>query len=137
EAARLQHAALDVLGARAQVAVAGVDVAPGVDDADHRLAGPVGRVEAHLAPPRAVAERAQVVDAEPAIAAQWLRFAHASTPPPQRFLRQRTAPNQRCQRPNGEPDKDGSVTATRDGETRAGPRAAPSRAGSRTTARLA
>src|SRR5262249_34559111 len=50
--------------------MAGVDVAPGVDDADHRLAGPVGLVEAHLAQARAVAERAQVVDAEPAMAAQ-------------------------------------------------------------------
>ena len=72
KAAGLIDAALHVLGARAQVAVAGVDVAPGVDDADHRLADPVGAVKAELLQPRAVAERAQVVLAEPAIAAQFL-----------------------------------------------------------------
>ena len=44
KAAGLIDAALHVLGAVAQMAVAGVDVAPGVDDADHRLAGPVGAV---------------------------------------------------------------------------------------------
>ena len=41
EAAGLQHAALDVLGARAQVRVAGIDVAPRIDDADDRLALPI------------------------------------------------------------------------------------------------
>ena len=60
----------------AQMAVAGVDVAPGVDDADHRLADPVGAVVAELPQPRAMAERAQIVLAEPAIAAQFLgRFS--------------------------------------------------------------
>ena len=70
KAAGLQHAALHVLRALAQMRVAEIDVAPGVDDADHRLAAPVGRVEAALAQPRAMAEGAQVVDAEPAMAAQ-------------------------------------------------------------------
>ncbi len=45
KAAGLQHAALHVLGARAQVRVAEIDVAPGVDDADDRLAGPIGGVD--------------------------------------------------------------------------------------------
>src|SRR6185295_10990497 len=70
EAAGLQHAALHLLGALAQVRVARIDVAPRVDDADHRPAGPVGRVVADLAQPRAMAERAQVADPEPAMAAQ-------------------------------------------------------------------
>ncbi len=38
QAAGLIDAALYVLGAVAQMAVAGIDVAPGIDDADHRLA---------------------------------------------------------------------------------------------------
>ena len=73
KAAGLQHAAFDVLGARAQMRVAEIDVAPGVDDADHRLAGQVGGVIAALAQARAMAEGAQIVDAEPAVAAQVLR----------------------------------------------------------------
>ena len=48
KAAGLPDAALDVFGARAQMAVAGVDVAPGVEDADDRLADPVGAVVADL-----------------------------------------------------------------------------------------
>ena len=71
EAARLPHAALDVLGALAEVAVAGADVAPGVEDRDHRLARVVGALVAHLP---AVRERwpndAQVRRAVPAVAAQ-------------------------------------------------------------------
>ena len=70
KSAGLIDAALHVFGARAQMAMAGVDIAPGIDDADHRLADPVGAVIAELAQPRAVAERAQIVLAEPAIAAQ-------------------------------------------------------------------
>src|SRR5579864_6982147 len=53
--------------------VAGIDLAPGVDDADDRLAGPILGVIADLAQPRAVAERAHVVGPEPAMAAQILR----------------------------------------------------------------
>src|SRR5581483_12154223 len=48
----------------------GVDLAPGVDDADHRLAGPILGVVADLAQPGAVAERAHVGHAEPAVAAK-------------------------------------------------------------------
>ena len=51
--------------------VAEIDVAPGVDDPDDRLAAEIGRVEAALAQTRAVTEGAQVVDAEPAMAAQF------------------------------------------------------------------
>jgi hypothetical protein len=73
EAPGLQHATPHVLGPRAQMGVAGVDLAPGIDDADHRLAVPVGGVEADLAQPRAVPEGAQIGNAEPAMAAQVLR----------------------------------------------------------------
>src|SRR6516225_9573002 len=68
----LQHTALDVLRPRAQVRVTGVDLAPGIDDADDGSAAPVGRVITELAQPRTVPERAQIVDAEPAVAAQVL-----------------------------------------------------------------
>ena len=68
--AGLIDAAFDVLGAIAQMPMAGVDLAPGIDDADHRLADPIGAVVAELAQPRAMAERAQIVLAEPAVAAQ-------------------------------------------------------------------
>ena len=70
EAAGLQDAALHVLGARLEVRVAGVDVAPRIEDGDHRLARPVVGVVAHLAQPRAMPERAQILDAEPAVGAQ-------------------------------------------------------------------
>jgi hypothetical protein len=49
-----------------------IDVAPGIDDADHRLATPVFGIVAELTQPRPVPERAQIVDAEPAVAAQIL-----------------------------------------------------------------
>ena len=54
----------------AQMRVARIDLAPGVDDADHRLALPIVGVVADLAQPRAVAERAHVGNAEPAVAAE-------------------------------------------------------------------
>jgi hypothetical protein len=72
KAAGLPDAALDVFRPLAQMAVAGVDVAPGVEDADHRLAGPVGAVIAELPQSRAMAEGAQIVGTEPAVAAQSL-----------------------------------------------------------------
>jgi len=70
KAAGLQHATLDVGRPRTQVRVTRVDLAPGIDDPDDRFAGPVNGVVAELAQPRTVAERAQIVDAEPAMAAQ-------------------------------------------------------------------
>src|SRR5262245_16919771 len=70
KAAGLQHAALDVLGTRAQMRVTRIDLAPGVDDADDRPAGPVVGIIAELAQPRAMTERTQVIDAEPTMAAQ-------------------------------------------------------------------
>src|SRR4029079_5726431 len=70
DAARVQHAALHLLGALAQMRVARIDVAPRIDDADDGAPGPVGRVVADLEQSRAVAERAQVADPEPAMAAQ-------------------------------------------------------------------
>jgi hypothetical protein len=55
-----------------EVGVAGVDVAPGVDDRDERLAGVVGTLEAHLRGARTVAERAQVLHPVPAVTAEVL-----------------------------------------------------------------
>ena len=79
KAARLQHAALHVFGARAQVRVAGVDVAPRVDDADHGLAAPILGIVADLAQSRAMPERAQVLGPEPAMAAQVFRRSFAKS----------------------------------------------------------
>ena len=58
EPARLPDAALDLLGAHPEVRVAGIGVAPGVQDRDDRLAGDVLGAEAGLLRARAVAERA-------------------------------------------------------------------------------
>src|SRR5262249_60388977 len=63
----------DVARPRTQMRVTRVDLAPGVDDADDRPARPIVGVVAELAQPRAVSERAQIVDAEPAMAAQIFR----------------------------------------------------------------
>src|SRR6516165_10584811 len=79
KATALIDAAFDVFGAIAQMAVAGVDLAPGVDDADDGFADPVGAVVTELAQPRAMSERTQIVAAEPAEAAQLFGgfcFAH-------------------------------------------------------------
>ncbi len=70
KAAGLQDTAFHVLGALAQMRVTGVDLAPGIEDADDRLAAPVVGIVAELLEARAVAERAHVVNAEPAMAAQ-------------------------------------------------------------------
>ncbi len=72
KAARLPDAALHFLGTRAEMRVAGIDVRPGIDDADHRLADEVVVVVAHLQRTRAMPERAQVGRAEPAVAAEGL-----------------------------------------------------------------
>src|SRR5271166_6678318 len=53
--------------------VAGIDVAPGVDDRDHRLSHVIGAVIAHLRRARAMAERAQIVDPIPAMTAKVFR----------------------------------------------------------------
>ena len=78
EAARLPDAALHFLGALAEVGVAVVDVRPGIDDRNDRLARVVGAVVAHLRGARAMAEGAQVLDAEPSVRAQFfgLLFLH-------------------------------------------------------------
>src|SRR5512139_52182 len=70
EAAGLQHAALHILGTVAQMRVAEIDIAPGIDDADDRLAAEVGGIETALPQARAMPEGAQVVDAKPPMAAQ-------------------------------------------------------------------
>src|SRR5262249_5851079 len=73
KASGLQHATLYVFRAFAQMRVAEIDVTPGIDDPDDRLAGPIGGIKTALAEPRAMSEGAQVADAEPAMAAQLLR----------------------------------------------------------------
>jgi hypothetical protein len=80
KSAGLHHATLDVFRAIAKVRVAEIDVAPGIDDGDHRLAAEIGIVKATLAQPRPMTECAQVADAEPAMAAQLFgtfTFAHS------------------------------------------------------------
>ena len=72
EAPRLPDAALHLLDALLEVAVAGIDVAPRVDDRDHRLAAIIVRRVAHLRGARAMPERPEVVHAVPAVAAQLL-----------------------------------------------------------------
>ncbi len=52
--------------------VTGIDLAPGVDDGDNRLAQDVGRGEAQLPQTRAVTESAHRVRTEPAGASQFL-----------------------------------------------------------------
>src|SRR6516165_1304896 len=53
--------------------MAEINVAPGVDDTDHRLVGKVAGVKAALTQSCAMSERAQIVGTEPAMAAQVLR----------------------------------------------------------------
>ena len=73
ETTGLQHASLHIFRAFAQMRVAEIDVAPGIDDADDGLADPIGGVIAALTKPRTVAERTQIAYAEPAMAAQFFR----------------------------------------------------------------
>ena len=79
EAARLPDAALDVLGAQAEMRVARVGVAPGIQDRDDRLAGDVLRAEPGLLRARAMTERSEIVAAEPAVAAQIRGCLHAAS----------------------------------------------------------
>src|SRR3974377_2107010 len=53
--------------------MAKINVAPGVDDTDHRLVGEVAGVKATLTQSCAMSERGQIGGAEPAAAAQSLR----------------------------------------------------------------
>ena len=61
KAARLPYAALHLLDPLLEMGVAGIDVAPGVDDRDHRLPGIIGAIIAHLRGARTMAEGAQIV----------------------------------------------------------------------------
>ena len=70
KAAGLQHAALHLVGALPEMRMARVDVAPGVDDRDDRLALVVLARVAHLRGARMVAEAAHVGLAEPAMRAE-------------------------------------------------------------------
>ncbi|MEY9772781.1 hypothetical protein ABIA14_005122 [Sinorhizobium fredii] len=83
KAPRLPDTALDLLGASAQMRMARVDVAPGIDNRDHRLGGDFLLVVAHLVETGAMPEGAQVLGAEPAEAPKifWtLAFAHRRPP---------------------------------------------------------
>ena len=62
---RAREVALHVLGAGLEVRVASVDVAPRIQDRDDRLVLPVVCIQAHLAQARAMAERAEVLQAQP------------------------------------------------------------------------
>ena len=55
--------------------MAGVDLAPSVDDADHRFAGDIFAAVADLLQPRPVGETGRAFGNEPALAAQVFRFA--------------------------------------------------------------
>src|SRR3546814_13342950 len=80
EAAGLPDPALLLVGADAQMGMTGIDVRPGVDDADDGLPGEIAGVIPHLLQSGAVAERAQVLDAEPAVASQLLWPFHSILP---------------------------------------------------------
>ncbi len=68
--ASLPDAALDIFGSFTQMAVAGIDVAPGVDNRDDGLSSVVGLDAAHRSSAGTVAERAQVIGAIPAVTAE-------------------------------------------------------------------
>ena len=68
--ARLQHAFLHILREHLEMQVARVDLAPGIQDRDDRLALPILRPEPHLPRARAVAEAAQIIRAKPAEGAE-------------------------------------------------------------------
>ena len=70
----VDRAALDLFNALLEMGVAGVDVAPGVDDRDHRFAHVIAAVVAHACGARTMAEGAHVFRAVPAVAAQFFGF---------------------------------------------------------------
>jgi len=69
-AAGQQHAALDGLGALAQVRMAGRQIAPGVDDGDDRPLQHILAAQPHLLDALAVREAAHVAGGKPAAASQ-------------------------------------------------------------------
>src|SRR6185437_16656257 len=74
ETARLPDAALHFLHALREMRLAGIQIAPGVEDADDRLAGPILLVIAHLLHARAMAKRTEIIRPQPSQAAELLRF---------------------------------------------------------------
>ena len=73
-AASLPHAALHFFGPLAHVAVAGIAVGPGIDNADDRLAREILAADTHFHGAAAVAEGAHSIHAEPAMAAKVFRL---------------------------------------------------------------
>jgi hypothetical protein len=74
EAASLQDTPLHIVDAVPEMRVARVEVRPGVDDRDDRLARPVRWIVAHLHDAGSMPEAAQIVGAEPSCRAQIFRL---------------------------------------------------------------
>ena len=69
------HPALDILHTLLEMRVARIDVTPGIDDRDHRLAPVIRGVETHLRGTRTVPERAHVGGAVPPVTAEIFRHS--------------------------------------------------------------
>ena len=69
---RLQHTALHIFNTLFEMAMAGVDIRPSINNADHWLTGPVFGAIAHLHGTRTMAKRAQIIGGKPACTAQRL-----------------------------------------------------------------
>ena len=78
EAAGIEHAVADMLGDGAEMRVAGVELGPGVADADDRPALELVLREAAVLQERAVVEPHLVLAREPGLAAQRLLLASCS-----------------------------------------------------------
>ena len=77
EAAGVEHAVADMLGDGAEMGVAGVQLGPGVADADDRPALELVLREAAVLQERAVVEPHLVLPPEPGLAAELLLVTHA------------------------------------------------------------
>src|SRR5262249_24759885 len=77
EPARLPDAALDLFSALAEVRVTGIQVRPGVENGNDRLALPIGAAETHLGETGALPKRPPVIRPEPAVRSElFWRFAN-------------------------------------------------------------
>src|SRR5690606_24629992 len=70
----LPDTALDLFDPLLEVAMTGMDVAPGVRDGIDWLARIIRGMKTHLRSTRAMTEAAQILDSIPAVAAQFFRF---------------------------------------------------------------
>ena len=76
--ARLQDASFHIVGALTQVRMAGIQLAPRVQDRNHRLVFVIFVPESHLLQPGTMAERSNIIWPEPTPAAQVLWFLTSS-----------------------------------------------------------